>query len=504
MRAKAFSNGKEDKIRVWSYARWSSDAQTNGDSFRRQLDLAENWCNQRGLTLEGAEKDEGISAKAGRNRAAGSGLSTLLGKVRPGDYLLVEDNDRLSREDWLTASNFIAQILDKGVKLVTLQNNNEIDSERFRRNPGVFLQSILKSFLANDENVKRGARVRESWAARKAAVARGEKPINQNLPCWLRWNRETDQVEIAEEKAAVVRRMFALYLESGSLFHVSRTLNNEGAIRVSRNSNGKGFSNDFVWRCLTNRAALGECMGKPGLFPRLVSDEDFYQVAERLKAGRHNTVRHKATGDNLLRGLAVCSKCGARLHRHVQGRNGNVYSYLICGSALRGFSNCGLSGIRCDMLTESFLGLLLAKDDALLRAVLTGGKSGPSDLDIFKAKLAEAERRAEKILKLIEGENQPPKRLLARLNEIEAEENGLREQIQDEEAKIKAQPSPAQAYEKLRKELPERVKITDRTNLRTLLQDVVERIVVNTLEDSYQVFLKGGREPFAVTLIKAG
>jgi chromosome segregation ATPase len=156
------------------------------------------------------------------------------------------------------------------------------------------------------------------------------------------------------------------------------------------------------------------------------------------------------------------------------------------------------------MLTESFLGLLLAKDDALLRAVLTGGKSGPSDLDIFKAKLAEAERRAEKILKLIEGENQPPKRLLARLNEIEAEENGLREQIQDEEAKIKAQPSPAQAYEKLRKELPERVKITDRTNLRTLLQDVVERIVVNTLEDSYQVFLKGGREPFAVTLIKAG
>src|SRR5258707_542506 len=124
----------------------------------------------------------------------------------------------------------------------------------------------------NDESVKKAARIKASWEARKAAVARGEKPINCNLPGWLRWNAQAKAVELDEVKAAVVRRMFALYAQSGSLFHVSRTLSAENAPRVSRKSNGSGFSKDYVYRCLTNRAVLGECMGKPALFPVIVGE----------------------------------------------------------------------------------------------------------------------------------------------------------------------------------------------------------------------------------------
>ena len=387
--------------------------------------------------------------------------------------------------------------------MVTLSNGNEIDHNRFLRDPGCFLPSVLRSFTANDENVKKAACIKASWAARKMAVERGEKPINANLPGWLRWNAQTKKVDVDEAKAAVVRRMFALYLETGKLFDVSRTLNAEGAVRVSRKSNGRGHSKDFIFRCLTNRAVLGECMGKPGLFPAIVDDQSFYRVAERLKAGKHNTANRKAKASNILSGLAVCSKCGAPLHKHSQSRNGKVYPYLVCGATLRGTGNCGMASVNYDILAQSFLGVLLAKDDSLLRAVLTGGRPGPSKLETLKAKLADAEARAEKLCRLIEGEENPSKRLLARLNEIEAEENALRGQVMEEEANIKAQPSPVRAYDALRNQFPDPVKITDHARLRLLLQDVVAKVVVNIAEDSFSILLKGRKEPISVAMIKA-
>jgi len=48
------------------------------------------------LNLPGCEVDSAGSAKAGKNRAAGSGLDRLLKLVKSGDYLPVEDNDRLT------------------------------------------------------------------------------------------------------------------------------------------------------------------------------------------------------------------------------------------------------------------------------------------------------------------------------------------------------------------------------------------------------------------------
>ncbi len=104
----------DSKSKVYNYSRWSSDAQGEGDSNPRQHQMAVSWCNQRGLALAGAETDAGISARAGRNREEGSGLSKLLKLVKPGDYLLVEDNDRLSRRDWLTAMNFMNDIVSRG------------------------------------------------------------------------------------------------------------------------------------------------------------------------------------------------------------------------------------------------------------------------------------------------------------------------------------------------------------------------------------------------------
>src|ERR1035437_10322109 len=179
-------------VNVYSYLRWSTEAQTWGDSERRQLEAASAWCALRGLKLsEDRFIDRGVSAKEGRNQQAQ--LGRLLGVVKSGDYLLVEDADRLSRQDWKASMDFLEKIVSKGAVVVTMQNGVEIDEEGFRCNPGVFLPTILKAFTAHDENQKKSFRIKASWTARKAAVRDG-KPLNQNLPGWSQYDRATKQI----------------------------------------------------------------------------------------------------------------------------------------------------------------------------------------------------------------------------------------------------------------------------------------------------------------------
>ena len=85
--------------RVFSYARWSSDAQESGDSRRRQTTLAEQWCQRHGCELDDDRFiDAGVSARQGKNRHGD--LGRLINELKPGDRVLVEDADRLTRQGW--------------------------------------------------------------------------------------------------------------------------------------------------------------------------------------------------------------------------------------------------------------------------------------------------------------------------------------------------------------------------------------------------------------------
>jgi hypothetical protein len=104
------TENSENKVKtsVFSCLRWSSQPQSWGDSERRQLQAAETWCRQRGLTLADHYEDRGVSAWNDKNQERA--LGDLLKIAKRGDYLLVEDADRLFRQDWLTALNFVAGI----------------------------------------------------------------------------------------------------------------------------------------------------------------------------------------------------------------------------------------------------------------------------------------------------------------------------------------------------------------------------------------------------------
>src|SRR4051794_22913686 len=96
---------------AYSYVRFSDPSQAEGDSLRRQTDgRAEAFCTRHGLRLDTAlsMRDLGVSAFRGAHRSDKHALGQFLelvrrGRISKGSYLLVENLDRLSREDERTA-----------------------------------------------------------------------------------------------------------------------------------------------------------------------------------------------------------------------------------------------------------------------------------------------------------------------------------------------------------------------------------------------------------------
>jgi hypothetical protein len=89
--------------KAYSYQRFSSIKQKQGDSTRRQKNAAENFCQQHGLVLVDTFTDEGVSGFRGKNFSNESALSEFLklvqnGTVERGSCLVVENMDMISSQ----------------------------------------------------------------------------------------------------------------------------------------------------------------------------------------------------------------------------------------------------------------------------------------------------------------------------------------------------------------------------------------------------------------------
>ena len=500
---------KRKNVNVYSYARWSSDAQGDGDSNRRQSQLALDWCARRGLLLAGQAKDDGVSAWKGRNRQEGSGLSRLLKLVKPGDFLLVEDNDRLSRQDWLTAMNFLSEIVERGVTVVTLANGNEIDAKRFRHDPGCFLPALLRAHLGNDENEKKSKRITESWEARKLAMVKGHA-AKMHLPCWLAWDDVVGKPVLVESNAKVIRKMFDLAVEGLGCQTVARRLHKDGEkliVKGKRKERRLTISAPYVWRTLRNKLAIGYGVyvqpSPPGVYPAVVDERIFYAVQTRLQQNKRQTSPRKHSEASLFTGIAFCSRCGGTLCRFTQCRGKKIYKYLVCSEALHKHGKCGMTSIRYDDVEKSFLSLL-ANSDLVRRAMAAKPDNRISTVDALTGELADADNQANKLLELIKRDPEPSKRLYAALKEEDAKVDDLRTKLEAEQARIKAETPALESYEEFCERFSARMEQDKyRAEVKTLLRSMVERIIVKLGQGEYTVEFRGS-ELITVSVNKSG
>ena len=179
---------------AYSYLRFSSARQEQGDSLRRQEQLAETYAQKHNLQLNTTltYRDLGVSAFKGAHLEKGA-LGSFVraideGVVASGSYLLVENLDRLSRQEVDVALEFFLSITRKGIIIVTLDDDMVYSSENIRANWTKLIVALAIMAGAHEQSLNKARRIGEAWENKRAnaATKRLTKVSCQGRRVWSR------------------------------------------------------------------------------------------------------------------------------------------------------------------------------------------------------------------------------------------------------------------------------------------------------------------------------
>ena len=219
----------QPRRKAYSYLRFSTPEQSKGDSFRRQMAMAEAYALKHGLELdqELTFHDLGLSGFRGENaeegRLAYFKEAVSAGQVPQGSVLLVEQLDRISRLTPRKALRVLEAIVDMGVSVVTLSDEREYTATSLDRDPMELLLSILTFTRANEESETKARRLRAAWDGKRADIT--NRPLTSIAPAWLRLADDRQSFCIIPERAALVRRIFSMTLEGVGQHKIAATFN---------------------------------------------------------------------------------------------------------------------------------------------------------------------------------------------------------------------------------------------------------------------------------------
>jgi DNA invertase Pin-like site-specific DNA recombinase/chaperonin cofactor prefoldin len=358
--------------KVYSYLRISSADQRNGHGIQRQSEAAAEYARKHGIELDEGTgmEDSGRSAFYGDHVEKGA-LGRFLkhieaGGIARGSVLIVEDLDRLSRENTWDAQGQLSQIIGAGIRVVTTRDNQEY-SRGDDENPIAPVIATLKMFLAYDESKKKSLRLRAAWKAKRDNIHK--KKLSRTCPAWLIPDSEEESgYKAAPGAKETIRRIFEMKLSGQGSGKIAEALNLDPKSwkppRKHKKQTTDGWWPSYIKTILHNRAVLGEyqpcssstpeenrengrhkCRIPVGevienYYPAVVDSVLFHQVQQRF---RENTATRKGEGkggrtgpvNNLFSYIAKCGYCGESMQL-IKRTGSSGRSYLVCNKALRG------------------------------------------------------------------------------------------------------------------------------------------------------------------------
>ena len=428
--------------KAYSYIRFSSPEQAKGDSYRRQRALAETYCKMNGLELAAAKEytflDKGKSAYSGRHLDDEGQLRRFLdlvesGTIERGSYLLVESLDRLSREAVITALGAFLALLNKGIRIVTLSDNQTYTDESSDMQ---IIISIMHMSRAHSESSIKGQRVSAAWDHKKTLARAEGKPLGRACPYWL--ELIDGQYQAIPARVETVRLIFDLAIQGYGQGTIPRMLNERGIpVFGSRNRNHAGaWGNSSVSKLLGNRALLGEYQpthildgkrvshGGPitNFFPAVIEETTFYQAQAVRAERRVYKPGRQSKRFNVFQGITKCLKCGDAMHLVNKGRPPKGHTYLQCHSARKGVCDNGY--VRAER-AELVFREVLAKVDSLSLVQASAGQT-MKELSAVNGKMQAVN---DKLATTVELLTQTPSSALAALvQNLEGEQTKLKEE----------------------------------------------------------------------------
>ncbi|HTU22990.1 MAG TPA: recombinase family protein [Gemmataceae bacterium] len=423
----------EEYLIAYSYIRFSHPEQSKGDSLRRQIEAAAEWCEHNKIHLDTSLTlhDLGSSAYTGSHRQNPDrhALAMFLklveqGKVSKGSYLVIENLDRLSREEEVPACHLLTSILMAGIRVVQLKPSELVLTEK---SPGWdIMRAVMELSRGHGESAIKSERVGKAWREKKRRAREEGKLITHRLPAWIEL-RDGKRC-LVPERARIVKRIFELTVAGYGLAFIVSKFTREGvaAFGIPKINEGRKrpqysgkWNRPYIANILKDRRALGELQpyhrdGSPDgppikdYFPAVVS-EDVWHAARAAAEQRRCKRGRASTHINVFSGLLK------------EARGGESYFVVQRGSSPSLVNNDAWEG-RARLYSFP----LLVFEDAILgwlrevnpREILEG-VNGHDEVMVLEGELGEVEAAIASIEADLDAHGESP-RQYARLRAKEA------------------------------------------------------------------------------------
>lgn len=323
--------------RLYSYIRWSTDKQTGNTSMDRQTEKARKFAALH--KLEYSEiLDAGVSAFRGKNTTQGA-LAGFIKAVEAGvipsdSWLYVENLDRLTRQDVMTALNLFTGLLQLGLTIVTGMDGKIYSEESVKNNVTDLMLSLFLFSRANEESLTKQKRAHET-ALKLIDRHRSGLPVNiksaGSAPWWIDASMGTyEAVKPHPVHFKAAKEAVRLLLSGWGCFRVTEYLNQNSEVYPPPKGNrgkgkkraGSGWVVANLKAMRKNRALYGEkeitidgvTHRLSNYFPPVCSQSDYARLQEiaegnRMPQGEEKKIITLLSGMGILR----CGHCGGSM-----------------------------------------------------------------------------------------------------------------------------------------------------------------------------------------------
>lgn len=524
--------------RAFSYIRMSTDAQLQGHSLDRQLDLTRAYAKEKNLELVEDLRDIGFSAHDGANVERGK-LGLFLkalenGEIEKESVLLVESLDRLSRKSARQAFKQFNDILDYGIEIHTIFDRQIYTSETVDKDPGQLFSSIGYMLRAYSESAEKSKRLKKRWQSNRDNL--DKKILTSICPAWLKANDSKTQFVEIPERVQTIRTIFDLAIDHGmGTLAIANHLNKNPEkyprftlpLKVNRAKDGRsltGWQKSYVTKILNSPAVYGEFqpqemiegkrkpagLAKQNYFPAIITKERALLAQARMNARKlAGGGRKGAALNNIFTKLVFCGNCSGPVHYVDKGASPKGGRYLRCSNALSKH-RCNTRAWKYEDFEASFLRYVADVDFAA--SLQKGGDKSKrqkliEDKQICAEKKNQLNNKLNNLLELQQGMSPSAlARVRDKINEISGELDALEEnqklmaiQLQDIEAR-----SSNKMHEEVIKAIHEAQTVgtleeiaSIRRIIHNQIRSVVERIELNGIGLS-----DGDEDKFFTVLLK--
>lgn len=305
-------------MNVVIYARFSSHSQTE-QSIEGQLKVCYDYAAQHGYSVVEEYIDRALTGTTDNRPQFLKMIEDSSSGLFQG--VLVYQLDRFARNRYDSAI-YKKKLQKNGVRVFSAKENIADDPS------GILIESVLEG-MAEYYSAELAQKIR------RGMDINGEKCLCTGGGCALGYtvDKETKKYIIDDKTAPFVQKIYEMYAGGSTVADICRYMNSHG-IKTSR---GNEFNKNSLRKMLINKRYIGiyTYKGKetPGGIPRIISDDLFYKVQEKMEKNKKAPARARAKEEFLLTTKLFCGHCKEMMTGYSgTGKSGKLHHYYVCNT----------------------------------------------------------------------------------------------------------------------------------------------------------------------------